>query len=165
MEVIESLLAKSKDNLAFLFFRTEENQIKNLQNTTKDIPNTAGLYLVFCERDSAIVPEHLLYIINEKEYILSYFGKAGGTTKKGKVLSQGLNGRINNVVSDSNLDLKDIKRAKYWNIIMQNNGIEKFYVRCIEMSEPQTIEDEIYFYLDFNNLQYPLMNKFRGRKK
>lgn len=164
MEVIESLLKRSQENLAFSFLRTEENQIKNLQNTTKYIPNTDGLYLVFSEKKSEIVSEHLLYTINDKEYILCYFGKAGGTTKQGKILSQGLNGRINNVVSDRYLKLKDIKRAKYWNIIMQSNGIDKFYVRCIEISEPQVIEDEIYEELNSKQLKYPLMNKFRGRK-
>jgi hypothetical protein len=164
MEVIESLLARSEEKLAFSFFRTKDNQIRNLQNATKDIPNTAGLYLVFCERKSAIVAEHLLYTINDKEYILCYFGKAGGITKNGKLITQGLNGRINNVVSDSNLNLKDVKRGKYWNIIMQNNRIDKLYVRCVEMPEPQVKEDEIYQLLDSKNLQYPLMNKFRGRK-
>lgn len=165
MKIIKSLIENSDENLAFNFFRTVDNQTLNLKNSTNNIPNSAGLYLVFCEKNSQEVPSHLLYSIKNKEYILCYFGKAGGTTKQDKILSQGLNGRINNVVSDSYFNLKDIKRAKYWNIIMQSNGIDKFYVRCIEISEPQVIEDEIYEELNSKQLKYPLMNKFRGRKR
>ncbi|MEI8085106.1 MAG: hypothetical protein WCG93_02700 [Paludibacter sp.] len=164
MNVINELLHESDDNLSFYFHQSEDYQTKNLQNATRYIPNSAGLYLVFSEKTTLGDHSHLTYTINNKEYELCYFGKAGGTTKQGKLLAQGLNGRINNVVSDRSLNLKDIKRAKYWNIIMQNHDIDKFYVRCIQIVEPQNNEDEIYFELDSKNLKYPLMNKYRGRK-
>ena len=165
MEVINSLLARSEEKFAFSFDKTELNQTRNLQIATKNIPNTSGLYLVFCNKKLQNAPEHLVYMINNKDFILCYFGKAGGTTKNGKTLGQGLNGRINNVVSDSSLSLKDIKRAKYWNIIMEKYDIESFYVRCVELVEPQIVEDKIYDELNSKNLKYPLMNKYRGRKK
>lgn len=164
MDIINSLLEKREERLAFAFWRTVDNQIKNLKIATEHIPNTAGLYLVFCEKRSTEASEHLVYTINNREYILCYFGKAGGTTKEGKILKQGLSGRINNVISDSFLYLKDIKRAKYWNIIMQSNKIDFFYVQCFLIDEPQEIEDRIYYELDSNNLTYPLMNKKRGKK-
>jgi hypothetical protein len=165
MKVINELLQDSNDNLSFEFNKSEDNQIKNLKVVSKHIPNTAGLYLVLCEKKSKTAPEHLLYKIKGKEYILCYFGKAGGKTKQGKLHAQGLKGRINNVVKNISISPKYIKRAKYWNIIMGINDLDKFYIRCLEMNEPQKKEDEIYLVLNSKNLKYPLMNKYRGRKQ
>ena len=36
----------------------------------------------------------------------------------GSFTEQGLNGRLNNVISDQSIKLKDLKRAKYWEIIL-----------------------------------------------
>jgi hypothetical protein len=88
----------------------------------------------------------------------------GGITKKGKLIRQGLNGRINNVTSDSTRNFKDIKRAKYLNVIMSEFNIDNMLIFYKENDNPQLLEDEIYSFFDNNGLNYPLLNKKRGRK-
>jgi hypothetical protein len=106
---------------------------------------------------------HLNYKIDLEWHELVYFGKAGGVFKDGKPISQGLNGRINNVISDSSRNLKDIKRANYWNIVMNDHHFEKFTVIYFEHDNPQDIENTIYNFLGEGNKKYALMNKKRGR--
>ncbi len=151
-----------KTNCHFEFDNSNLNPITALKLKTSHIPNNAGLYFVFC--DENINPkQHLSFLIKNKTKNLIYFGKAGGLKKDGIKIKQGLNGRINNVVSDSLLKLKDIKRAKYWTIIMDNYKIQKLFVYCIEMDNPILTENKIYELLNVNNLEYPLLNKKLGR--
>ena len=150
----------------FEFTNNTNNHVKHLKEQTLGVPNSPGLYLVF--RRNILDSEnstfsHLLYQIEGEFYELLYFGKAGGLTKKGKVIKQGLQGRINNVISDSIRELKDIKRANYWNIVMNEININQLRVIYSEVSSPQDFENIIYNFLDSNNLKYPLLNKKRGR--
>ena len=103
------------------------------------------------------------YEIELERNELLYFGKAGGLTNKGRIIIQGLKGRINNVISDSSRNLKDIKRANYWNIVMNDFNFIKFIIIYYEHDNPQVVENTIYNFLDESNLKYPLMNKRRGR--
>lgn len=160
---ILSIINSSKEK-KFIFNKLTNSPTKQLVEKTKSVPNVAGLYLVFCKEDLCSNEKHLIYSIDETNYTLLYFGKAGGKTMSGKIINQGLNGRINNVVSDSIRKLKDIKRADYWEIFMVENNIENFHVFYFVNDEPTKIENLIYKHLDDNSLMYPLMNKKRGRK-
>lgn len=159
-DLIQNII-QNRGNNFFEFIKNNENPIKHLKENTSYVPNLPGIYLVFCEGKSN--SNHLNFKISDKIFKLLYFGKAGGKTNSGKVIIQGLNSRINNVVSDSTRGMKDVKRAKYWNKIMLEFGIEKLYVVCHIHDAPQQLENNIYDYLDRNNLEYPLMNKKRGR--
>jgi len=159
-DLINSII-KNQNKKYFEFELSEGNSVKKLKKATKLVPNLSGIYLVFSEGLSE--SNHLNFKISDKNYSLLYFGKAGGITNSGRVIIQGLNSRINNVVSDSTRGMKDVKRAKYWNEIMLEFGIEKLYVVCHIHDNPQQLENNIYCYLDNNNLEYPLMNKKRGR--
>ena len=164
-KLVFDIVENSKVN-CFEFNRTALNPVKHLKELTKLVPNVAGLYLVFCREDKLIdIEDHLNFVINNENYVLTYFGKAGGVTKDGRILKQGLNGRINNVVSDSHRNLKDIKRATYWNLVMTEFNIDSFYVIYKLDDNPQFMEECIYSFLDDNNLGYPIMNKKRGRIK
>jgi hypothetical protein len=94
-----------------------------------------------------------------------YFGKAGGHTKAGKKIAQGLNGRINNVVSDSEKNIKDMKRGKYWDLILNEINENNFYIKYIEDEEPILIENKIYELLNVDSLVYPYLNSTLGRPK
>jgi len=160
-EYVANLILKPDYNFEFEY--SNRDSIKELKCKTHHIPNNSGLYFVFCNEN--INPEkHLKFLIKNKPKNLIYFGKAGGFKKSGVKIKQGLHGRINNVVSDSLLKLKDIKRAKYWEIIMDRNKIKKLYILCIEIDNPILIENKIYDLLKANNLEYPLLNKKLGRK-
>jgi hypothetical protein len=159
-DLINKILKTHGENF-FEFTKNNENPVKHLKDNTKLVPNLPGVYLVFSKDKNN--SNHLNFKISNKNYSLLYFGKAGGITNSGRVIIQGLNSRINNVVSDSARGLKDAKRAKYWNQIMLEFGIEKLYVVYQIHDAPQQLENIIYGYLDNNNLEYPLMNKKRGR--
>ncbi len=115
-----------RGNSYFEFTNNTSNHIRHLKEQSLEVPDTPGIYLVFRK---SILNEfqssfsHLIYLIEGENYELIYFGKAGGLTQKGKAIKQGLRGRINNVISDSKRELKDIKRANYWNIIMNEFNI------------------------------------------
>jgi len=158
IQEIKNILETSNGN-SFTFQFDALNPKKQLKINTVEVPNEAGLYSVFCEENLSIDNNHLLYEINGKYYTLLYFGKAGGITKSGKKTKQGLNGRINNVVSG------DVPRAIYWTGVMKENQIKKFYVFYQIIENPSTTENKIYNFLDSNSKKYPLMNKKRGRKK
>lgn len=159
-DLINKILKNHGENF-FEFTKNIENPIKHLKDKTKLVPNLPGVYLVFSEGGNNT--NHLSFKISNKNHSLLYFGKAGGITNSGREIIQGLNSRINNVVSDSARGLKDAKRAKYWNQIMLEFGVEKLYVVYQIHDAPQQLENIIYGYLDNNNLEYPLMNKKRGR--
>ena len=161
MKTINNILLLN-DLVIFDFQLSNYNPIHILKNQTRNIANDAGLYLVFCKEDINPEEKHLLYNINDIKYTLVYFGKAGGITKSGKKLVQGLNGRINNVISDSSRNLKDVKRGEYWKIVMEDNKISKLYIFCLKNENPTQIEDSIYE--DLGEKKYPLMNKKRGRR-
>lgn len=165
-ELINDIIQLGVENYFNFKFNTD-NPVRHLKEQTAKVPNTPGLYLIFRKRgfgeDFTDFP-HLNYIIEDENYELLYFGKAGGLTKNGKYILQGLNGRINNVVSESSRNLKDIRRAKYWNIIMKEFNFPEFRVIFSEDTNPQNNENKIYNFLDSNNLKYPLMNKKRGRR-
>ena len=158
-------IIQNKTNNYFEFYRNSANSVRYLKSQSKFVPNCSGLYLVFTSKKSLQISEHLKFEIENENSELLYFGKAGGKTKKGKLIKQGLNDRINNVVSDSLLNLKDIKRAKYWIIVMNDFDFERLTIIYFAHDKPQEIEDSFYRFLKDNNLKYPLMNKKRGRKK
>lgn len=154
-------IIESTGNNFFYFKFNSKNPVRHLKEQTAIVPNTPGVYLVFrkiTNGEDITNFSYLNYIIEGEDYELLYFGKAGGLTKNGKVIVQGLNSRINNVVSDS------IKRAKYWDMIMNEFNFQEFKVIFSEQPNPQLIENIIYNFLDSNNLKYPLMNKKRGRR-
>lgn len=161
-ELVLNIINTNHNNL-FVYNRLSENSVKHLKIQSNLVPNTAGLYLVFCRENIYKANSHLKFEINNINHTLLYFGKAGGTTHSGKIITQGLNGRINNVVSDSKRNLKDVKRANYWTIVMTEYQIETLYVIYYPYQAPQSLENIIYNFLDVNNLVYPLMNKKRGR--
>ena len=158
-------LISNSEKIVFEFYTGSNNPIEHLKLATKIVPNDSGIYLVFCENRFLNSMVHLEYEIEGNLYSLMYFGKAGGITKTGKNISQGLNGRINNVISDSKRNLKDIKRANYWETVTTEMGIEKLLIICLTHESPQEIENVLYSFLDKNELQYPVLNKRRGRKK
>lgn len=159
-DLIQNIIHNRGNNF-FEFIKNNQNPIKHLKENTASVPNLPGIYLVFCEGKSN--SNHLNFKISDKIFKLLYFGKAGGKTDSGKIIVQGLKSRINNVVSDSKLGMKDVKRAKYWNHVMIENRMEKFYIIYFMHETPQQLENQIYDFLDNNNLEYPLMNKKRGR--
>jgi hypothetical protein len=150
-------------NHHFNFERNNNSPIRHLKEQTVSVPESAGLYLVFCPYSFNQVEDHLKFTINGELYSLLYFGKAGGITKRGKIIKQGLKGRLNNVTSDSQRNLIDVKRAIYWNLIMNEFSIDNFCIYFSLHGNPQELEEAIYFFLDNNSKSYPLMNKKRGR--
>lgn len=164
-KLIDEIIEASGNN--YFIFRSEiNNSVRHLKDQTEMVPNTSGLYLVFRKKNIEEIANdfsHLNYSIEEEYYELLYFGKAGGLTKSGKVINQGLRSRINNVVSDSSRALKHIKRANYWKIVMNEFNFYSLRVLYTELPNPQSIENIIYDFLDNNNLRYPLLNKKRGR--
>lgn len=154
---IEQIIKKKANNF-FVFNRGHYNPVFSLKQSTHAVPDTAGLYLVFAEKRQSHL-EYLNFQIQEEVYELVYFGKAGGVTSSGRVLKQGLKGRINNVVSG------DLKRGIYWDKEMSNMGCDRFLVLFDELVSPQEMENLIYNYLDDNKYEYPILNKTRGRRK
>ena len=69
------------------------------------------------------------------------------------------------MISDSSRNLKDIKRAKYWEIIMNEKNISILRIVCFICENPSQIEESIYNELDISNKLYPFLNKKRGRNK
>lgn len=161
--IISKIINDCKEE-RFQVLRDVLNPIRHLKEQSASVPDSAGLYLIFCCNKYYSENEHLMFDIDNEQFVLLYFGKAGGITQNGKIIKQGLNGRINNVTSDSSRNFKDIKRAKYWNIIMCEFNIDNMLIFYTENQKPQSIEDEIYSFLDSNGLKYPLLNKKRGRK-
>ena len=148
----------------FWFLSGQKNPSKFLKTATKDVPNKPGLYFVFAEGKLNEADYHLHYNFDGQNYTLCYFGKAGGITKAGKILKQGLNDRINNVVSDNGRNLKYVYRAVYWDIIMSEYRIQKLHIRYIVKNDPIILEGIIYNLLNEKKLKYPIMNKPLGRR-
>ena len=161
-KIICDILDKTP-NHHFNFKRNSNSPIRHLKEQTVAVPESAGLYLVFCPYSFKQVEDHLKFTINGELFSLLYFGKAGGITKRGKIIKQGLKGRLNNVISDSQRNLIDVKRAVYWDLIMNEYLIDNFCIYFSLNGNPQELEDTIYFFLDNNSKSYPLMNKKRGR--
>lgn len=161
-KIICDILDKTP-NHHFNFKRNSNSPIRHLKEQTVAVPESAGLYLVFCPYSFKQVEGHLKFTINGELFSLLYFGKAGGITKGGKIIKQGLKGRLNNVTSDSQRNLIDVKRAVYWDLIMNEYLIDNFCIYFSLNDNPQELEDAIYFFLDNNSKSYPLMNKKRGR--
>ena len=164
-ELIINIIENNGNN-SFEFNCKEKIPVSHLREHTKAVPDSSGLYLVFSKRRNEELFDncaHLNYQIELEWNELVYFGKAGGVTKNGKVIRQGLQGRINNVISDSSRNLKDIKRANYWNIVMNERDFKKFTIIYFEHENPQNLENIIYNFLDEGNYKYPLLNKRRGR--
>ena len=164
-ELIINIIENTGNNY-FEFNCNENNPVNHLREQTNAVPNSSGLYLVFSKRRNEEFCEncaHLNYQIVLEWNELVYFGKAGGVTGNGKVIRQGLKGRINNVISDRSRNLKDIRRAYYWNIVMNEFDFEKFTIIYFEHENPQDLENIIYNFLDDGDYKYPLLNKRRGR--
>jgi hypothetical protein len=156
-ELVEKFIRDNQGS-SFVFESGFIDPIFHLRHVTKSVPNLPGVYLVFAEK-SDTKTEHLRYEIDGLDYELVYFGKAGGFTSNGRRLSQGLNGRINNVVSN------DESRALYWHRSMSEFGCSKFLVIYTLLDHPQELENELYNLLDNGGLQYPILNKRRGRRR
>lgn len=160
-EILELIL---NCDYKFAFHAKNSNPVKHLRMQSHSVPNEPGIYFVFSNPRLNLPSLDMIYHKDGAPMELLYFGKAGGVTSKGKIIKQGLNGRLNNVISDSSRNLIDIKRGSYWQIVMDEHGMETIFIYCVLNSEPQKIEERIYQYLDENKIQYPLMNKKRGRK-
>lgn len=164
-ELIINIIENNGNN-SFEFYCNENNPVTHLREQSSAVPDSSGLYLVFAQKRNYEFCEncaHLNYEIELAMNELVYFGKAGGVTRNGRMITQGLKGRINNVISDSSRNLRDIKRANYWNIVMNEFDFEKFIIIFFEHENPQDLENIIYNFLAEGNLKYPLMNKMRGR--
>jgi hypothetical protein len=148
-----------------LVFRKSETPVQTLKKLTHEVKNEAGLYFLFIPVIIEDSNPNLIFEFNSKKYTMCYFGKAGGLTRDGKKILQGLNGRINNVTSDSSRGLKDIKRAIYWNQFLTENQLDSLILKYIYVENPLQIEREIYKILKTNNIQYPELNKKLGKKK
>ncbi len=156
--MLSTLIEQLDVNRKFIFVQGHEYPTQHLREVSRNVPKQSGMYFVFVkpqkEHDER---NHLYFQIDNCNLELLYFGKAGGTTKKGKVLKQTLYGRINNVVN------KDIPRAKYWEIEMTKHNESQYFVYWILYNEPRQNEDQIYSYLNKNDLLYPRMNRRLGR--
>jgi hypothetical protein len=156
-DYIEQLILKKEHNY-FVFNVGHEDPVMGLKISTQAVPNSAGVYLVFAENRQSNL-EHLNFQIDGKDYELVYFGKAGGITASGKLLKQGLKGRINNVVSG------DLKRGIYWDNEMSNLGCERFLILYDQLDAPKETENMMYRFLDERKIEYPILNKTLGRPK
>lgn len=150
---------ESAEYANFVFKPMEKNPVHHLKDVSKNVPYSDGNYYVFSESNNN-TSEHLLFTIQELKLELIYFGVAGGETKNGKNGDQKLDGRINNVVGKPS-----IPRAKYWVQEMNRFKIEKLIVFYCKNLNPKEIEDFIYNFLKKNKLDYPKLNKKRGRQK
>lgn len=162
---ITSLIGLNNSNNIFSFNSNTINPVEELKKSTINVPNTSGLYFVFVKGVFYKDLNHLIFSFNDNEYSLMYFGKAGGLTKKGKIIKQGLKGRINNVISKSKKGFKDLKRANYWELVMKENNITNFIIRYVEVNEPRNVESDIYNFLKIGKLDYPYLNCKLGRPK
>ena len=161
---IMNLVTASKKK--FLFEVGKVNPIKHLKEVTNEVPDEPGIYLVFSEKQKHLVAKtHLYFQIDNLDVELLYFGKAGGISSSGKTYTQGLKDRINNVISDSSRNLKDVRRGIYWNLEMLDNNESRLIVYYALFENPIQLEKAVYKYLDSNSLLYPRMNKKLGRKK
>jgi hypothetical protein len=161
--LISTIINNTKKRGDFIFKINETiGAIKSLSLQSSNVPNTPGLYFLFCETEEFNDPH--VFDIHNKKYSLLYFGKAG-QKKDGTRVKQGLNGRINNVISDSKRNLKDIPRAKYWEIIMKELSKDNFMIIWVETTvNCVEIEESIYDILKIQNITYPFLNKKRGKK-
>ncbi len=163
--MIKEILDFINSNIKQQFvFKNDLDPVSSLKMLSGDVIDESGIYMVFSNVIINDRSKHLHYHLNSKEQELVYFGKAGGTTKSGIRIKQGLKGRINNVVSDSVLGFKDVRRAVYWSNVMASHKIDELTVLYGYFDEPQRFEDILYTRLDEAALFYPLMNKKRGRR-
>ena len=156
------LIENSDNKGSFIFKRDHESgPVKTLKTATTSVPSIPGLYFVFCKGENNI-NDHT-FTINKNPYSLLYFGKAG-QKKNGQITRQKLNERLNNVISDSSRNLKDVKRGVYWNIILNEMNKDELYVIWIATKE-NCVKDEIMIYdaLKNGNHNYPILNKKLGR--
>jgi hypothetical protein len=162
-EIVDLVTASQKK---FQFEAGKVNPIKHLKEVTYGVPDEPGIYLVFSEKQKDLEGKtHLYFQIDDLSVELLYFGKAGGISSSGKTFAQGLNGRINNVISDSSKNLKDVKRGIYWDLEMSENEESRFTVYYLLCDNPIQAEKAVYNYLDSHSLLYPRMNKKLGRKR
>jgi hypothetical protein len=165
MKIISNIL-KDETIRKFEFKPGTGDPDRTLKNATEFIPDDkSGIYLVFAAIELSDTETHNIYKIDEKPYTLCYFGKGGGVSRNGKEFKQKLKGRINNVVSDSSRKLKDLKRGRYWALILEEIKADSFLVFCQYHENPGDVEDKIYKEFESQRLAYPIMNKKRGRKK
>lgn len=159
MLINELIVENDFKHFIFKKCKNDDLAVSELKKITKKVPNEDGVYFVFRPLDvNRNVDKHLIYYLNNNQYELIYFGKAGGVTSNGKVIRQKLVGRINNVVGEN------ISRAVKWNQVMNENNIDYLTVYYCVVTEPQNFEEKIYSFLKNENLSYPILNKKRGRK-
>lgn len=164
-QLVEQIITQSTGS--FIFKAGQEDPNQHLRDVTNSIPDTMpGFYLVFTDGELYPKEVHLLYTINGNLYTLCYFGKGGGFKKNGSGnRTQQLRARLNNVVSDSSRDIKDMKRARYWKRLLNEYNKNELLIIYKEHVKPYELEDEIYDYLKREKLLYPFMNKKQGKKK
>lgn len=133
-----------------------------LNSITQEVPNEEGMYWVFSSKIINPNADHLHFELKNQMVELVYFGKAGGENIK-----QGLQGRIRNVVSDANRQIKDMQRGTYWALVMQPEDldIESLFVFYQTMKQAKETEDSFYRFLDHSNKKYPELVKPRGRAR
>ena len=158
------LIQNATNKGSFIFKANDESgPVETLKKATISVPSLPGLYFAFCKEDNTN-NEHT-FKIHKISYTLLYFGKAG-QKKNGQITKQKLNERLNNVISDSKRNLKDVKRGVYWNIILNELGKEELYVIWISTNKNcVTEETSIYNALKKGNHMLPFLNKKLGRKK
>lgn len=162
-KIIVHLIQSAKYKGTFIFKANEEyGPVKTLKMATNSVPSIPGLYFTFCKEDYAI-NEHT-FEIEKNLYSLIYFGKAG-QKKNGQITMQKLNERLNNVISDSTRNLKDVKRGIYWSMILNELNKKELFVIWVATNENcVTDETSIYEAIKKGNHTLPYLNKKRGRK-
>jgi hypothetical protein len=162
--LISNIINHSKKRGNFIFSINKNiGAIKSLSLQSINVPNTPGLYFLFCETENINDP-HVFEIYNKKHSLL-YFGKAG-QKKDGAIVKQGLKGRLNNVITDSKRKLKDVPRAKYWEVILNELSKTSLMILWVETSDNCVeLEETIYEALGSDNITYPFLNKKRGKSK
>jgi len=134
---------------------------KSLKEQSQSVADVAGLYFVFVKNQNEDSMHS--FTINNELLSLIYFGKAGQKAD-GTYVKQKLKGRINNVVSDSSKNLKDIKRGEYWEIILKDLNKSELYIIWMK-SKINCVKDEqlIYSALGKESMEYPILNSRLGR--
>lgn len=155
------LIENSEKKGCFIFQVENNDPVKSLKRQSENVPDESGMYFVFSENEKEDNPYP--FIIDNKPFELLYFGKAGQKLN-GKRFKQQLQGRINNVVSDSSRRIKDKKRGNYWDLILNELGKTELFIIWI-ISQKNCAEDEnnLYAIIKSQNFDLPFLNKKRGR--
>ena len=160
-EIVETIVSEGN---SFRFERDDSMRApqRYLSQITQNVPNEEGNFIVFSTKILNPSLLHLHFMLDGQKVELVDFGKAGGVRPNGKPIRQGIYGRINNVVSDSAREIKDMNRGTYWSLVMQPNDLDipTLLVYYQEFNGAAARKREYLAYLNRNNLAHP---KFRVR--